>query len=80
MSFGAFLCHYRKRLKWLSMTQLTEKGCHRMTSLVPRAGARELVAIVYSWWLSKVLSIKWLIESPVYPNNERKMRPNATKF
>ena len=41
MSFGAFLCHNRKRLKWLSMTQLTEIGCHRMTSYRASGG--------YSW-------------------------------
>ena len=27
---------------------------------VPRADIAGLVAIVYSWWLLKVLSIKWL--------------------
>ncbi len=33
---------------------------HLQSPVVPRAGARRLVAIVYSWWLLKVLSIKWL--------------------
>ena len=28
--------------------------------VVPRADIAGLVAIVYSWWLLKVLSIKWL--------------------
>jgi hypothetical protein len=32
----------------------------RRSFFVPRAGARRLVAIVFSWWLFKVLSIKWL--------------------
>ena len=49
--------------------------------LVPRAGAKVLVAIVYSWWLPNDLSIKWLNYTlSVYSNNERKMRPNATNF
>ena len=46
---------------------------------VPRADITGQVAIVYSWWLLKVLSIRWLYYLAVYPNNERKMRPNAPK-
>ena len=37
-----------------------KKGCAFAALFVPRTGARRLVAIVYSWWLLKVLSIKWL--------------------
>jgi len=33
---------------------------YKRSFFVPRAGARRLVAIVYSWLLLKVLSIKWL--------------------
>ena len=48
---------------WSNMQQKESDLNHidfLVTLFVPRAGARKLVAIVYSWWLLKDLSIKWL--------------------
>ena len=39
---------------------------------MPRADIAVSVAIVYSWWQSKDLSIKILIDYSVYSNNHRK--------
>ena len=38
-------------------TSVQGRGEH---PVLPRAGAKVLVAIVYSWWLPNNLSIKWL--------------------
>ena len=50
-----------------SASQMPKKPIH-----VPRADIAVSVAIVYSWWQSKDLSIKILIDYSVYSNNHRK--------